>query len=65
MTDIQKVHIQGTEGVPLFVRVAARNSFGTGQFVSSNPRAVEVSPQLPSEPNDVFAQALSISKIFI
>ncbi len=65
VADLQKVKIQGTEGVPLFVRVAARNSFGTGQFVSSNPRAVEVSPQLPSEPKDVFGQAISDSEIFI
>eukprot|EP00985_Skeletonema_marinoi_P002205 scaffold893_cov143-Skeletonema_marinoi.AAC.9 len=65
VADLQKVHLQGTEGVPLFVRVAARNSYGTGQFVSSNPRAVEVSPQLPSEPTDVFGQAISDSEIFI
>ena len=65
VADLQKVHIQGTEGVPLFVRVAARNSYGTGQFVSSNPRAVEVSPQLPSEPVDVLGQAISDTEILV
>ncbi|KAL7444023.1 hypothetical protein ACHAXM_009254 [Skeletonema potamos] len=65
VVDLQKVHIQGTEGVPLFVRVAARNSYGTGQFVSSNPRAVEVSPQNPSEPVDVFGRAISDTEIFV
>jgi len=65
VVDLQKVHIQGTEGVPLFVRVAARNSYGTGEFVSSNPRAVEVSPQNPSEPVDVYGRAISDTEIFV
>ena len=65
VADLQMVYIQGTEGVPLFVRVAARNSYGPGAFVASNPRAVEVSPQLPSEPLDFFGRAVSDSEILV
>ncbi|KAL7554112.1 hypothetical protein ACHAWF_017504 [Thalassiosira exigua] len=52
-------------GTPYFVRVAAANTFGVGSFTQSNPRAVEVSPQPPSGPVDVFAEAISDTEILV
>ena len=54
-----------TGGTPYFVRVAAVNSFGMGPYTLSNPRATEVSLQPPSEPVDVFAEAISDTEILV
>ncbi|KAL7541113.1 LOW QUALITY PROTEIN: hypothetical protein ACHAXR_012985 [Thalassiosira sp. AJA248-18] len=66
VVDIQEVQVSTeTGGTPYFVRVAALNIFGMGPFTLSNPRATEVSPQPPSEPVDVFAEAISDTEILV
>ncbi|KAL3797523.1 hypothetical protein HJC23_009887 [Cyclotella cryptica] len=52
-------------GAPYFIRVAAVNSFGEGPFVFSNPRAMEVSPQPPTQPIDVFVEAMSDTELLV
>ena len=54
-----------TEGTPTSTRVAAINSFGIGPFTMSNPCSIAASPQPPSEPVDVFAEATSLSSILL
>ncbi|KAL9181119.1 hypothetical protein ACHAXT_009924 [Thalassiosira profunda] len=66
VVDVLNVNVPtDTGGQPIFARVAAVNSFGTGLFAQSNPRAVEVSPQPPSEPVDVFAESISDTEIVV
>lgn len=63
---LQQVEVATTAGgIPYFVRVAAVNSFGLGPFAVSNPRAVEVSPQPPSEPVEVFIEAISDEEVLV
>ncbi|KAL7473049.1 hypothetical protein ACHAXS_013421 [Conticribra weissflogii] len=63
---VQQVEINtNSSGVPYFVRVAAANSFGLGPFTNSNPRAIQVSPQPPSEPIDIYAEPLSDTEILV
>ena len=54
-----------TGETPKFTCVAAINSSGIGPFTMSNPCSIEVSPQPPSEPVDVFAEATSLSSILV
>jgi len=66
IVDVQHVEVPiETEGVAYFARVAAFNSFGMGPYTSSNPRAIEVSPQPPSKPVDVFAEVISDSEVLV
>ena len=63
---LQNVEVPAlTGGTTTFTRVAAVNSFGMGPFTMSNPRSIEVSPQPPSEPVDVFAEASSLSSVLV
>ena len=66
VVDIQHIEVPAsTGGTPIFIRVAAVNSFGMGPFTLSIPRPIEVSNQPPSEPIDVFAEATSQSSILV
>ena len=63
---LQNVEVTTTvQGAPYFIRVAAVNSFGTGPFALSNPRAMQPTPQPPSGPVDVFVEAMSDSEILV
>lgn len=66
VVDIQRVEVPAfIGGTPIFTRVAAVNSFGMGPFTQSNPRSVELSPQPPSEPVDVFVEVTSPSSVLV
>ena len=66
VVDIQHIDVPiETGGAPYFARVAAINSFGVGPYTLSNPRAIEVSPQPPSVPVDVFAEVISDTEILV
>eukprot|EP00956_Cyclotella_meneghiniana_P022416 scaffold42451_cov66-Cyclotella_meneghiniana.AAC.3 len=63
---LQQVNVfTDTQGAPYFIRVAAVNSFGIGPFAMSNPRAIEASSQPPSEPVDLFIEAMSDSELLV
>ena len=61
---LQNVEVTtSVKGAPYFIRVAAVNSFGTGPFALSNPRAIQATPQPPSEPVGLFVEVMSDSEI--
>ena len=66
VVDIQRVEVPALiGGTPIFTRVAAVNSFDMGPFTQSNPRSIELSPQPPSEPVDVFVEVTSPSSVLV
>ena len=66
VVDIQHVEVPALiGGSPIFTRVADVNSFGMSPFTQSNPRSIELSPQPPSEPVDVFVEVTSPSSVFV
>ncbi|KAL7514942.1 hypothetical protein ACHAXN_013076 [Cyclotella atomus] len=63
---LQKVEVPTVvQAAPYFIRVAAVNSFGTGPFALSNPRALQAAPQPPSAPVDLFVEAVSDSELLV
>ena len=65
VVDLHEVPVPAVAGLSSFVRVAAKNKFGLGEFVSGNPRSAEASPQPPSEPKDVYAEPVSNSEVLV
>ena len=66
VVDLHEVAVPATAvGLSSFVRVAAKNKFGWGEFLSGNPRSAAASPQPPSEPKDVYAEGVSNSEVHV
>lgn len=63
---LQKVEISDLpDGTSHYVRIAAVNKFGTGDFVTSNPQLVDPSVQTPGPSRAVSVEAISNSEILV
>lgn len=52
-------------GIPYFVRMSAKNNFGTGLHSASNPLSMQPSTQPPGLPREFFVEALSDSEMLV
>jgi hypothetical protein len=66
VTSMQKVPIAiSKESVPYYVRVSAKNGYGSGTKAMSSPFGVGSSLQLPEEPSYVYAFTLSPNETLV